>query len=102
MRGSIAYTCLEISIAGLHHGRPRRYPMQGLNNLTKRELLDLMQVFEQRIADLEAGAEPTRGAQLGIDFIYAQALLVLGNSGIAALIYDTGIDAQGRELTIVG
>src|ERR1044071_1241349 len=76
--------------------------MQGLNNLTKRELLDLMQVFEQRIADLEAGDEPTRGAQLGIDFIYAQALLVLGNSGIAALIYDSGIDAQGRELTIVG
>src|SRR5690242_112404 len=76
--------------------------MQGLNNLTKGELLDLVRAFEERIAELEGAGGHTRGAQLGVDFIYGQALLVLGNSGIAAFIYDTGIDPHGREFAIVG
>jgi diguanylate cyclase (GGDEF)-like protein/PAS domain S-box-containing protein len=75
--------------------------MQGLNHLSKIELLDLVRALERRLAQLETGAEQARGAQLGADFIYAHALLVLGNSGIPAFIYDRGSDAQGREFCLV-
>src|SRR5215472_483444 len=76
--------------------------MQGLDNLSKSELLDLLHAFEQRVAELESGATLARGAQPGIDFIYQEALLVLGTSGIPAFIYDTGMDAQGRDFAIIG
>ena len=76
--------------------------MQGLNNLTNSELLDLVRLLEQRVAELENGTDQSRGAQLGVDFIYGQALLVLGNSGVAAFIYDIGIDALGRDFVIIG
>ena len=85
-----AYTGCEIQHCGCHW----QYSMQGLDNLTKIELLDLVRVLEERIAQLDSGTEQSRGAQLGVDFIYRQALLVLGNSGIAAFIYDIGIDAH--------
>jgi len=61
-----------------------------------------VRTLEQRIAELESGAEHARGAQLGVDFIYGQALLVLGNSGVAAFIYDIGTDLHGREFSIIG
>ncbi len=93
-----AYTGCEIQ----HCGCRWQYSMQGLDNLTKIELLDLVRVLEERIAQLDSGTEQSHGAQLGVDFIYGQALLVLGNSGIAAFIYDIGVDAQGREFSIIG
>lgn len=75
--------------------------MQDLDSLSKDELLDLVLTFERRIAELENGARQARGAQLVLDFVYEQSLLVLGNSGIPAFIYDRGITDGARSFPII-
>ena len=67
--------------------------MQRLDNLTKGELLELVRTLERRLAgrETDVGSAPQR-SPLELEFVCAQALQVLDNSGIPAFIYSIGID----------
>jgi diguanylate cyclase (GGDEF)-like protein/PAS domain S-box-containing protein len=71
--------------------------MQGLNNLTKAELLELVRTLEHRLEEHSGHALPlSRPGPLELDFVCGQALQVLDNSGIPAFIYDTHVAADSR------
>lgn len=63
--------------------------MQGLENLTRGELLQLVRTLEQRLEKVENGIAAARRAPIELDFVCAQALQVLDNSGVPAFVYDT-------------
>ena len=70
--------------------------MQGLENLTRSELLKLVRSLEERIEHVTTAPapEPPVAAPpiLGLDFVCEQALQVLDNSGIPAFVYETAGD----------
>ena len=71
--------------------------MQGLNNLTRAELLELVRTLEHRLEEHSGHALPlSRPGPLELDFVCGQALQVLDNSGIPAFIYDTHVAADSR------
>jgi diguanylate cyclase (GGDEF)-like protein/PAS domain S-box-containing protein len=74
--------------------------MQGLDKLTKSELLELVRTLECRLDERAAGdLALSRPSPLELDFVCYQALQVLDNSGIPAFVYDTGSEAlhSGRS-----
>jgi diguanylate cyclase (GGDEF)-like protein/PAS domain S-box-containing protein len=65
--------------------------MQGLEHLTRNELLELILTLQQRIEEHATDSSALPRVALQLDFVCEQALQVLDNSGVPALIYDTGM-----------
>ena len=77
--------------------------MQGLDKKTKSELLELVRMLEHQLEEQRAGSPPpSRPGSLDLDFVCAQALQVLDNSGIPAFVYDTGADSPQSDRRLSG
>jgi len=77
--------------------------MQGLDKKSKTELLELVRTLEHQLEEQRAGGlSPSRPGSLDLDFVCAQALQVLDNSGIPAFVYDTGADSPHSDRPLSG